>query len=35
MISKRTGVMVILASLAILGLYPFKITVVPEKREVL
>ena len=32
MISKRKWVLVILASLAILGLYPFQITVVPEKR---
>jgi hypothetical protein len=32
MVSKRKWVIVILASLAILVLYPFKITVVPEKR---
>ncbi len=32
MVSKRKWVIVMLASLAILVLYPFKITVVPEKR---
>jgi hypothetical protein len=32
MVSKRKWAIVILASLAILVLYPFKITVVPEKR---
>ena len=32
MISKRKSVTVILVSLAILGIYPFKLTVVPEKR---
>ena len=32
MVSKRKWVIVILASLVILVLYPFKMTVVPEKR---